>query len=103
MRPVLGNRPVVEIQPFAILEAIRPIEAKGRLETARRMLEFCGQVFRYAVANQLVATDPTRDLRGALIAPKPKHLAAILEPRKAGELSRAIDGYEGQPIHANRT
>ena len=27
---------------------------------------------------------------------KPKHLAAILEPKRVGELLRAIDGYEGQ-------
>lgn len=96
--PALGSRPIAEIQPYAVLEAVRPLEAKGRLETARRTLEFIGQVFRFAVANQLVAFDPTRDLRGALTAPKPKHLAAILEPKKAGELLRAIEGYEGQPI-----
>jgi integrase len=54
-------------------------------------------VFRYAVANQLVARDPTRDLRGALTTRRPKHLAAILEPKRAGELLRAIDGYVGQP------
>ncbi len=96
--PALGNRPIAEIQPFAVLEAVRPLEAKGRLETARRTLEFIGQVFRFAVANQHVPFDPTRDLRGALTAPKPKHLAAILEPKKAGELLRAIEGYEGQPI-----
>jgi integrase len=94
----LGNRPIAEIQPFTILEAVRPLEASGRLETARRTLEFIGQVFRYAVANQLVPFDPTRDLRRALTAPKPKHLAAILEPKKVGELLRAIDGYQGQPI-----
>jgi integrase len=94
----LGHRPIADIQPFAILEAVRPLEASGRLETARRTLEFIGQVFRYAVANQLVPFDPTRDLRGALIAPKPKHLAAILEPKRVGELLRAIEGYQGQPI-----
>ncbi len=96
--PALGNRPIAEILPLAVLEAVRPLEAKGRLETARRTLEFIGQVFRFAVVNQLVPFDPTRDLRGALTAPKPKHLAAIIDPKKAGELLRAIEGYEGQPI-----
>ena len=98
LRPGLGNRPISEIQPYDILEAVRPIEAKGKLESARRALEFVGQVFRYAVANQLAPADPTRDLRGALTAPKPKHLAAIIEPQKVGELLRAIDGYQGGEI-----
>lgn len=42
--------------------------------------------------------DPTRDLRGALVTRRPKHLAAILEPKRVGELLRAIEGYEGQPV-----
>ena len=51
-------------------------------------------VFRYAVATARLASDPTRDMRGALETPKVTHYAAILEPVKVGELLRAIDGYE---------
>lgn len=36
----------------------------------------------------LAASDPTRDLRGALTRHKSKHHAAILEPKKSGELLR---------------
>jgi integrase len=61
-------------------------------------LQFVGQVYRYGVANQIAASDPTRDLRGALSSRKPKHLAAILEPKKAGGLLRAIDGYDGNSL-----
>jgi integrase len=46
----------------------------------------------------LAKSDPTRDLRGALTSHKAKHHAAILEPTKAGELLRAIDGYDGSPV-----
>lgn len=94
----LGARPIANIEPLMILEAVRPLEAKGKLETARRALEFIGQVFRYAVQNQLVPFDPTRDLRGALTAPRPKHLAALIEPERVGALLRAIEGYDGQAI-----
>lgn len=94
----LGSRPVSEIEPFEVLEAVRPYEAAKNDEKAHRTLQFIGQVFRYAIACQLAASDPTRDLRGALASRKPKHLAAILEPKKAGELLRAIDGYDGSPL-----
>jgi len=94
----LGNRPIAEIEPFEILEAVRPFEAAKNDEKAHRTLQFIGQVFRYAVANQMAASDPTRDLRGALASRKPKHLAAILDPKQVGELLRAIDGYQGQPL-----
>ncbi len=94
----LGHRPVAEISPFEILETVRPFETAKNDEKAHRTLQFVGQVYRYAVANQIAASDPTRDLRGALSSRKPKHLAAILEPKKAGGLLRAIDGYEGNPL-----
>lgn len=93
----IGHRPIAEIQPYEILDAVRPFEAAKNHEKAHRTLQFVGQVFRFAVANQLAPRDPTRDLRGALVNRKPKHLAAILEPKRVGELLRAIEGYEGQP------
>jgi integrase len=94
----LGKRPIAEIAPFEILEAVRPFEAAKNDEKAHRTLQFVGQVFRFAVAAQLAPSDPTRDLRGALANRKPKHLAAILEPGKVGQLLRAIAGYDGQPL-----
>lgn len=98
LNKAIGHRPVAEIAPVEILEAVRPYEAAKNDEKAHRTLQFVGQVFRYAIANQLAPSDPTRDLRGALASRKPKHHAAILEPKRVGELLRAIDGYEGQPI-----
>lgn len=94
----IGQRPVAEIQPFEMLEAVRKYETSGRTEAARRAIQFASQVFRFAIANQLAASDPTRDLRGALTSHKAKHHAAILEPKKAGELLRAIHGYDGHPV-----
>lgn len=98
VRKRLGARPISEIEPYEILDAVRPFEASKNDEKAHRKLQFIGQVFRYAVANQIAKSDPTRDLRGALSSRKPKHHAAILEPAKVGGLMRAIEGYDGQPI-----
>lgn len=94
----LGNRPITEITPADLLETLQKIEAKGHLETARRMRSFAGRVFRYAVATSRATADPSSLLRGALVAPKVTHHSAILEPKAVGELLRAIDGYQGQPL-----
>lgn len=102
LQKAIGNRPIAEIQPFDILEAVRPYEAAKNDEKAHRTLQFVGSVYRYAIANQLATTDPTRDLRGALAKRQPKHLAAILEPKRVGELLRAMDGYEGQGLSITR-
>ena len=85
-----------EIEPSDVLAAIRKIEGKGNLESARRTLQLASTVFRYAVATARLASDPTRDLRGALTSPRVTHYGAITEASRVGELFRAIDGYEGQ-------
>ena len=94
----IGNLPIADIEPADILTAVRRIESKGKLESAKRTLQLAGSVFRYAVATARLKSDPTRDLRGALMNPTVTHYGAVLDPEGVGELLRAIDGYEGQPI-----
>jgi integrase len=94
----IGKLPIADIEPADVLVAVRRIEKKGKLESARRTLQLASAVFRYAVATARLSSDPTRDLRGALTTPTVTHYGAILEPLRGGELLRAIDGYEGQPI-----
>ena len=95
--PLLGDRPIAAVSAQEILVALQKVEARGTLETARRMRSTIGAVFRYAVATARAETDPTFALRGALIAPKVTHRAAITDAKKVGELLRAIDGFEGRP------
>lgn len=94
----IGGLPIAEIVPADVLAAVRKIENKGNLESARRTLQLSSMVFRYAVATARLRSDPTRDLRGALTAPTVTHYGAVTEPAKAGELLRSIDGYEGSGI-----
>ncbi|MDP5280360.1 integrase arm-type DNA-binding domain-containing protein [Sphingomonas sp. DG1-23] len=94
----LGSRPVAEIKPAELLSTLQKVEAKGHLETARRMRSLASRIFRYAVATSRAESDPTALLRGALAAPKVKHHSAILEAAAVGELLRAIEGYQGQPL-----
>ncbi|OHD02963.1 MAG: integrase [Sphingopyxis sp. RIFCSPHIGHO2_01_FULL_65_24] len=94
----IGRVPVAEIGPADVLAAVRKIEDRGNLESARRTLQLAGSVFRYAVATARLSSDPTRDLRGALLTPKVTHYGAITDPKQAGELLLAIDGYEGHAV-----
>ncbi len=98
MGPVIVRMPIAEIAAPDLLAVLRRIEAKGNYETARRVLQLAGRVFRYAIATARLASDPSRDLSGALTAPQPKHYGAIIEAGRAGELLRAIDGYDGQVL-----
>lgn len=94
----IGKLPIGEIEPADVLTAVRRIEGKGKLESARRSLQLAGAVFRYAVATTRLASDPTRDLRGALTAPTVTHYGAITDAKQVGGLLRSIDEYEGSGI-----
>lgn len=95
LAPAIGDRPVSDIQPFEVLEAVQTIVRRGNRDTARRALQMASAAFRFAVATARLASDPVRDLKGALPAPSTRNHAAILDPVKLGELLRAIDGYSG--------
>ena len=101
VRPYLGNRPITEINAMEVLATLQRVEARGRLETARRLRSTIGTVFRYAMATARVDADPTIALHGALAKPTPKPRAAVTDPKKLGPLLRAIDAFEGHiPTHA---
>lgn len=93
--PWIGGRPIAEITAPELLAVIRRIENRGALETAHRALSNCGQVWRYAIATGRAERDLSADLRGALPPVKGEHFAAITDPKRAAELLRAIDGYQG--------
>ena len=93
--PWLGTRPSNEITPPELLAILRRVESRGALDTAHRIMQTCGQVFRYAVATGRAERDPSVDLKGAIPPAKKSHLASIVDPVKIGQLLRAIDGYEG--------
>jgi integrase len=95
--PYIGRRPVGEVTPPELLAVLRRLEARGVTDTAHRARDTCSQVFRFAVAEGRVTSDPARDLAGALKTHQTKHIPAITEPVRFGELLRAIDGYRGIP------
>jgi len=95
--PVIGHKPISSIKAKTLLDALRKVEEKGILSTAQDLQQMAGQVFRYAVQTGRIEQNPVPDLKGALKPHTAKHFAATLDPIKAGELLRAIDGYSGQP------
>jgi len=95
--PTLGAVPINEVSAKMLLEALRAIAARGAEETARRMRGVCGQVLRYAIATGKGENDPTQALRGALPTAAHRHFPSITDPRRVGQLMRAIYAYGGSP------
>lgn len=93
--PWIGRKPLSEINATDVLDSIKRIQKQNKIETAHRVLQAAGQVFRYAVQTGRCIRDVTVDLKGALPSTSVKHMAAFTEPKQVGELLRAIDGFNG--------
>jgi len=96
--PYLGARPVKDITPPELLATMRRIEGRGAVETAHRVLQSCGAIFRYGIATGRADRDISADLRGAIPPTKVKHHPSITDPDSLGKLLCQIDGYEGSEI-----
>jgi len=93
--PMIGQRPIQEIKPMEVLNAVLKIEKRGACDTAHRTLGTCSQIFRYAISSGRCEGDVCRDLRGALSPVQESHFAAIIDPEQLGGVLRAIYGYKG--------
>lgn len=58
--PILGEYPIDEIKPRQILDTIRTMEQRGVYVTASKVFQWCGAIFRFAIATDRAELDPTQ-------------------------------------------
>jgi integrase len=98
--PWLGLKPIRTLTALDLKAILQRIQERGALDSAHRVLQVCGQVFRYAIAGHQAERNPAADLKGWLPSPARTHFATITEPQAIGALIRALDGYPGSfPVH----
>ena len=95
--PQIGRRPIADIDAPELLETLRKIEKRGALETARRLRQTCGQVFRYAIVTGRAEHDPSGDLRGALGSPGRKRGHKAMAREELPNFLSAVEVYDGDP------
>lgn len=93
--PYIGNKPIARITASELLAVLRRVEHKGRHDTAHRIRSACSRIWRYAIGSGRAEQDISAALAGQLAPVNAKNFASITEPKKIGELLRAIDGYSG--------
>jgi integrase len=96
--PWIGRRSIAEIEAPELLDTLRRVIARGAIETAHRLKDACGQVFRYGIATGACKRNPAADLRDALPPVVTRHHAAIVDPKRAAELLRSMSDYAGHPV-----
>ena len=91
--PAIGRMGIDEIKTFDIVSALRPMEAKGTLETLRKVKILVGQVFAYAVGTGLIDINPVLQIgRNVFVAPQSTNFRALTPE----QLPLLIDFLEGR-------
>jgi integrase len=90
-----GSVPIQEVTGAMLGAAMRKLEDRGVLEIAKRALQYCSAIFRYAMRDDRATADRAAAFRGQLKTRKVTNQRA-LKPEQLGELIRAIRAYDGE-------
>jgi len=97
--PMLGSRPVSEITGADVLSALRKIEARGSIETAKRVRGYVHGVFKRAKAEYGLAVNPASDIGDALRRnPKGSKQPAIVDVAGLVGLQQSVDRSTSGPM-----
>jgi integrase len=97
--PLLGARPVAEIEAPELVAMTKAIEQRGARDIAKRALETTGQVFRYAIAHGYARRNPASEIRPSDILKSARKINyARVEAKELSPLLKAIELYKGTPV-----
>ena len=94
--PWIGKRPMAQLHAMELLAALQKIEDRQAVETAHRVLDISSQVWKYWLPTaEVEQRNITEGLKARLQPYRGKNFAAILDPKRVGEMMRAIKRYKG--------
>lgn len=97
--PAIGAIDVDDVGAGDIRDLLRAVEARGAIETAKRLRQRISKVFGYAIANELAEADPSTAVRHALsAAPIAGEQLALVTLDDARELLAATTAAGGPAI-----
>ncbi len=97
--PLLGARPVTEIEAPELVVMVRAIEARGAADLAKRAMENAGQIFRYAIAHGFTRRNPAAEIKPSdILRPTRKTNLARIDEKELPGLLRAIEVYQGTHV-----
>jgi len=94
--PEIGSLPLSEIPASAFRNAVQKIERRGAVDIAKRVLQTCGQIMRYGLANDFITHNPVAGVKPSdVLKPHKRRNYPRVDARELPALLRAIDGYVG--------
>jgi len=96
--PAIGGLPITQLTPPLVMGVLREIEARGSIETAKRIRQRISAVFVYAIAEGITKDDPAEKLGGALKPLRKGKQPAITEIVPLRKMIIAAEEDHARPI-----
>jgi integrase len=87
--PKLGHRPIDKILAPEAIEALKPLAAKGNLETTGKIIGHLNNIMTHALNTGILQHNPLSGIRSAFSAPKVTNMPTI-RPDELGKLMKDI-------------
>lgn len=87
--PSMKSTPLSEVNAPMVIKLLRPIEAKGSLETVKRVSQRLNEIMTYGVNSGMIFANPLSGIRAVFKKPKKENMAA-LPPDELPELMMEI-------------
>jgi integrase len=87
--PKLGHRPIDKILAPEAIEALKPLAAKGNLETTGKIIGHLNNIMTHALNTGILQHNPLSGIRSAFSAPKVTNMPTI-KPDELGKLMKDI-------------
>lgn len=97
--PAIGVLAVTAIDAPMVLKLLRGVEARGSIESARRLRQRIAKVFAFAMSQGIAATNPAAIVAGALqSAAVPREQPALLDIAAARQLLADVDRLDAPAV-----
>ena len=87
--PNIGHRPIDKILAPEVIKTLKPLAAKGSLETLHKVIGHLNEIMKHAVNTGRIHHNPLAGISAAFKTPKVTHMATI-KPEELPELMKAI-------------
>lgn len=86
--PKFGRYPISEITPLIAINALKPLEANGKLETVKKIISKLNDVMRFALHRGFIAANSLSEIHKEFDKPAPKGMKTISPDELADFLTK---------------
>lgn len=87
--PHFGNLPITQITALMAINAFKPLQARGTLETLKRAIQKMNEIMMYALHRGIIETNPIANIGREFDNPTVTHMKAI-KPEDLGEFLTSL-------------